>query len=847
MSAISTFPQGSADHARTGPPPGEGARHLEALYQLVDRLHRAESLCDIYGAALDAILMALRCDRASILLFDGEGVMRFVDSRGLSEGYRQVVEGHSPWTAAERNPRPICMHDVDTADLDESLRRVVKGEGISALCFVPLFVDGRLIGKFMTYYDAPHVFEDREIDLALIIGRQLAFGIARRKAEDGLRDSEERLRRDVLERRRTEAALRDNEHRLRLALEAGRMGTWEWSLASDRVTWSPGLESIHGLPPGAFGGTFEAYQADMHPEDRDRVLASIRRAVEEDVDHHQEYRIVWPDGSIHWIEARGKLFRDEDGVPARMIGVCTDVTERKRNEQRIIALGDDLRRRVEELNALLDVLPVGVLVAHDPECTHMTLNPAAAAMLEVPPGVNPSKSGPDAARLPFRIMRDGMEVPGAELPIQRAARTGEPVRGEVLEIMHQDGRASSEYICAVPLFDEAGRVRGALGAMVDMTERKRAEDALKAADRRKDEFLATLAHELRNPLAPIRNAIEILLMKSPPDPGLRWSQEVIDRQIRHMTRLLDDLLDVSRISYNKLELRRERVELAASVQSAIETSRPLIDAGRHRLTVTMPPEPLYLDADPVRLAQVFSNLLSNAAKYTEAGGHIHVRGERCGGEVRVSVSDDGVGIAAEMIGEIFGMFARGAGTLERSQGGLGVGLSLARGLVELHGGTIEACSAGLGKGSEFIVRLPVTGGERHRGETDPHAGRAQPRASGRRVLVVDDLKDSADSLATLLKVTGNEVDVAYDGESAIAQAERLRPEAILLDIGMPGLDGYEVCRRLRERPWSEGMAIVALTGWGQQDDRRRSREAGFDHHLVKPVEIAALMDLLARV
>jgi signal transduction histidine kinase len=366
---------------------------------------------------------------------------------------------------------------------------------------------------------------------------------------------------------------------------------------------------------------------------------------------------------------------------------------------------------------------------------------------------------------------------------------------------------------------------------------------VKEADRRKDQFLAILAHELRNPLAPIRNAVQVLMTRSAPDPELTWNQQVIDRQVRHMARLLDDLLDVSRISHNRLELRKERIALSAVIEAAIETSRALIDSRQHDLAVALPAEPVYLDADPVRLTQVFSNLLNNAANYTNTGGHIRLTGEVKDGDVVVSVADDGIGIAPERLARIFEVFSQERLGPERSTTGLGVGLSLVRGLVDLHGGAVEARSAGPGKGSVFTVQLPVA----------VEASILEPPAPDvelavgmrRRVLIVDDLKDSADTLAMLIRMLGHESRTAYDGEEGLAAAEEFRPDVILLDIGMPKLDGYDVCIRIREQPWSTGTCLVALTGWGREDDRRRTLEAGFDQHIVKPVDPAALTRLLA--
>ena len=378
---------------------------------------------------------------------------------------------------------------------------------------------------------------------------------------------------------------------------------------------------------------------------------------------------------------------------------------------------------------------------------------------------------------------------------------------------------------------------------VNLIERLRFEESLKKADQRKDEFLATLAHELRNPLAPISNGVQILKEMESSDPDLAWSRDVIEHQLDQMARLLDDLLDVSRITRNKLELRKTRVTLASVVQTALETSRPLIDEAGHALTVALPPEPVYLDADPVRLAQVFSNLLNNAAKYTLDGGRVRLSAERQEGEVVISVKDTGTGIIPEMLPHVFEMFSQTKRALEQSKGGLGIGLWLVKTLIEMHGGSVEAYSDGPGQGSEFVVRLPLAAEDLVPDAVPPSGEDEQWRGRKYRVLVVDDRKVTANILAKLLRKKGHEVHTAYDGEEAIIAAERLRPDVILLDIGMPKMNGYDVCRRIRNQPWGHGMYIVAQTGWGQEGDRRRSEDAGFNCHLVKPVQPAALMKL----
>jgi signal transduction histidine kinase len=368
--------------------------------------------------------------------------------------------------------------------------------------------------------------------------------------------------------------------------------------------------------------------------------------------------------------------------------------------------------------------------------------------------------------------------------------------------------------------------------------------ALTESDRRKDEFLATLAHELRNPLAPVRNAIHILRARMPPTPELQWARDVIDRQVTQMTRLIDDLMDVARISRGTFELRREHVALESLIRDAVETSRPGIDASGHDLVVHLPPEPIHLEADVIRLAQVFSNLLNNAAKYTGPGGRIAIIAERHGDTVSVAVEDSGIGIPSDMLAQVFEPFTQLDHSLERSRGGLGIGLALAKRLVEMHRGGIEAQSAGPGQGSRFIVRLPISvrQGVTSQEETQ---GRGPEAPRGRnRVLVADDNYDSATSLSILLNDAGYDVRTAGDGVQALETAVQFRPDIVLLDIGMPKLNGYEVARHVRRQPWGRDVLLVAVTGWGGADHRQQTTQAGFDHHLTKPVDPAALTRLL---
>jgi PAS domain S-box-containing protein len=396
----------------------------------------------------------------------------------------------------------------------------------------------------------------------------------------------------------------------------------------------------------------------------------------------------------------------------------------------------------------------------------------------------------------------------------------------------RDGRLIDISLTVSPVRDAAGRVVGASKIGRDISERRRRDEQQAQANRQKDDFLAMLAHELRNPLAPIRNGLQLLRVVEPGSEPAAQAQAIMERQVEHLVRLVDDLMDVSRITRGKIEMRREALDLAAIVLSAVETSRPAIEAGRHNFTLSLPAEPVVVDADFVRLAQVIANLLNNAAKYTDNGGQISLAAVRDGGEAVIRVRDNGIGIAPQTMPRLFEMFAQAEDSRSRSHGGLGIGLALARRLVELHGGRLEANSAGRGCGSEFVVRLPLAPAARSRSRSDRAPAASRKR---RRVLVVDDNVDAARTLQALLHELGHEADVAHDGQAALAAAREQRPELVLLDLSMPGMDGLEVARRLRQQPGMNGTRVAAVTGFGQEADRRRTREAGFDEHLVKPL------------
>ncbi|HEU4654063.1 MAG TPA: PAS domain-containing protein, partial [Steroidobacteraceae bacterium] len=648
------------------------AREKDALYRLADRLQRARNLNEVYEAALRAILSAVQCDRASILLFDPANVMRFVAWHGLSDTYRAATEGHSPWTIRDSHPEPIAMNDAATAGLEAWLEKIVRGEGIGALAFIPLTFNGRLIGKFMTYYNRPHEFTADEIDLSLTIARQLAFAVDHQRAQ------------------------------AELEAQASQ------------------LDLITNTAP-----VFIAY-----------------------CDQQTRFKFV-------------------NHAYAKRLGLTAT---------------DCLGKRIDEV--------IG-------ERAYESLRPYIDEVL----------SG---------------------TPVEFELTIPYPTLGE--RFMH----------CSyAPERNDAGVVVGLVAAITDITERKHAEEALRRseeklreADRRKDEFLAMLAHELRNPLAPIANALSLMQREGTASALHEQSRAIMERQIGRLSRLVDDLLEVSRITTGRIQLHMEPVPISDVIARAVETARPLIHQHNHDLQVGAPEQPVWIRGDSARLEQVLVNLLNNAAKYTDDGGRIELKTERDGNDVLIRVIDSGIGIAPDLLPRMFDLFTQGERSLDRSRGGLGIGLSLVQRLVTKHGGTVEARSTP-GEGSEFIVRLPTVDLPAPVSDTQERE-ESQPAAGSVRVLIVDDNADAAESLALLLETSGHTVATAHTGTAALAAVEAHRPEIIFLDIGLPELDGYEVAKRVRIHHPPDELVLVAMTGYGQQSDRDRSHAAGFDHHLVKP-------------
>lgn len=707
---------------------------------------------------------------------------------------------------------PYVVDDVDndpritTADLP-----AYRATHIQAVICIPLHKDGTFTAAMAVHQRTPRRWTNAEV--------QIVTTVVARSWE-------------ALERTRVTRNLRESEARFRRLAAASIIGVIRWDLdrslildANDEFLRMTGYDRAD-LAAGRLN-----FRTMTPPEWAERNEVGIHELRSKGVGGAYEKEYFRKDGERVPIIIVGVRFEDS---PSEGMSFVLDITERKRAEQELARLTAESERERRLYETILSSTPDLVYVfGLDHRFTY-----ANKALLNMWGRTWDDAIGKNCLELGYPDWHAAMH----DREIEHVVATKLPIRGEV-PFTGAPGRRIYDYIF-VPVIGANGEVEAVAGTTRDVTERKQAEEDLKAADRKKDEFLALLAHELRNPLAPIRNGLQVMRL-APGDPeAITRARTMMDRQLAHMVRLIDDLMDVSRISRNKLELRRSRVLLADIVNSAVETARPLIDAAGHVLTVSLPAPPIHLDADLTRLAQVFGNLLTNSAKYTEPGGRIWLTAQPRDGTVLVSVRDNGIGIPAESLESIFDMFSQVDRSIERSAGGLGIGLALVKGLVEMHGGAVAAASGGHGQGSTFTVTLPILEKPIDSTATETMDGEQAATAPKRRVLVVDDNRDGADSLAMMLRLMNNEVRTANDGIEAVATAEAFRPEVILMDVAMPKLNGLDATRRIRAKEWGRRATIIALTGWGQDGDRERSREAGCDGHLVKPVNLPELEEVL---
>jgi len=713
-----------------------------------------------------------------------------------------------------------------------------RGPGLLAL------VTGAIaVGFFIMQ---PHysfaVFQpEYEVGLVLYVAVGFAFIAMFESLRKAQRQAEERLRQleqEVAARRLTEQAAAEQAERLRTTLASIGDAVITTDLAGCVTNMNAVAESLTGWTTAeAMGQLLDAVFRIVNETTRKTVENPVFRALKEGliVGLANHTVLIAKDDTERPIDDSAAPIRCKEGEVVGCVLVFRDISERHRQEA-------ELRDRERQFRTLAESIPQlawmantdGHIVWYNRRWYEYT-----GTTLEEMQGWG------------WQSVHDPAELPKVLEQWKASIATGKsfdmtfPLKG-------QDNQFRPFLTRVEPVKDGEGRVVRWFGTNTDIYEQTQTANKLRQlaaelseADHRKDEFLAMLAHELRNPLAPIRNGLQLIKLAGGQAATIEQARSMMERQLTQLVRLVDDLMDVSRITRGKIELRKEWVQLTAVVNSAVESSRPLIEEMGHKLTVTLPKQPIVVDADHTRLAQVFSNLLNNAAKYSDRGGHISLAVERQGSDVVVSVKDTGIGIAADQLPRIFEMFTQVDHSLEKSQGGLGIGLTLVKRLVEMHGGRVEAKSDGPGNGSEFIVRLPVvveasipqeSGGEEEK-----------PAKLSLRILIVDDNRDGADSLGMMLRIMGNETRTAYDGQEGVDVAGEFRPEVVLFDIGMPKLNGYEACRRIREQPWGKRIVLIAVTGWGQDDDRLRSHEAGFDHHMIKPVDPKTLMTMLTGI
>jgi PAS domain S-box-containing protein len=668
--------------------------------------------------------------------------------------------------------------------------------------------------------------KERHENQVNLLNKELEIKVEERTL--ALREANHHLKQEIEERHQAERALRDSEEQLKAIVESAADGIITIDQTGTIESANAAIEAIFGYAKGELIGRDVACLIPEPDQDRhaEYLAKYLETGVKKVIGTRREAKGFHKDGHEFSLDIAVTEFHREGRY--FFTAIIRDITERKQADEALMQSKKDLDRAQEVGN-------MGWW-RHDILRNVLTWSDENYRIFGVP------KSIPLTYETFLKCVH-----PEDRRSVDTQWRAA--LKGESYDLEHRivaEGHVKWVREKAYLEYEANGKLRGGFGISQDITERRRLEDALREADRRKDEFLATLAHELRNPLAPISNGLHILQLPGIDNKTVERVREMMTRQVNNMVRLVDELMEVSRITRGKIELRKEKIDLAEVLQSAVETSRPFIEASQHQLDLDLPTEPLMLEVDKMRLTQIFANLLNNAAKYTPEGGRIWLSARREDAQAVVSVRDNGMGIPAEMLPKVFDLFTQANRTTHRAQGGLGIGLTLVHSLVTLHGGNVKVDSEGAGQGSEFTVRLPLTDKGNGPGSSLQNDSSALPLSS-RRMLVVDDNHDAADSLALLLKGLGNEVITTHDGPSSLQILENFQPTVVFLDIGMPGMDGFEVARRIRRQPKGQDITLIALTGWGQEEDRRQSQEAGINHHLVKPVDLEALKALLANI
>lgn len=783
---------------------------MESLHQLTIELQQIDDFEVALHHVLKAVATWNRTHCATLHLYrEHTDSLELVADCGLGPLSREALSGmllgpETPHGVAMAQESEIAIRDISCDARFEAHAALAAQVGYRGVHVTPLLArDGRPLGVLATYWPQPYLPNDPSQRLLDLYARQVAYLVERRQAAESLSASE--------------AAFRAMFESTAVGMAQVDTATGNFIRVNDTLVEMSGYtrEELLQMPMMAL----------THPQDVVATEHGFIGLVRGDFDRYQvEKRILRSDGKPLWVQLTMNLVSDTEGAPLYTAAVIQDISERKQMEHALRVSEQRFRTMADSVPALIWVTDM----SGQPEFVNQSYLDFFGLRPDQLPGFDPR---------PFLHPED---VKGYFGSFAKAAAIGIPWEGKT-RARRADGVWRWLQSRANPVFGATDVIVGYAGSTTDLTDLLEAQAALIETDQRKDQFLATLAHELRNPLAPLSASLASLIHKRDPQMG-REPLDRMERQIAHMTRLVDDLMQVSRITRGTVELRRQPLDLGEVLGNAIDTSRPLIDAAGHRLQWTPRVDGLWVDGDPVRLAQVFSNLLNNAAKYSTPGGEIGIEVDRREGVIEVVVSDRGFGLPPDRLNDIFDMFTQVDSASERSQGGLGIGLTLVRSLVELHGGSVTASSDGPGRGSRFTVSLPILV------EDQPVPARETKEeimhtAVARRILVVDDNRDGADAIAEFLGLMNHQVRTAYDGPEALRVAEEFSPELILLDLGMPDMDGYETCRRLRQQDSAE-YKIFALSGWGQASDLERTAACGFDHHLVKPVELMTLAQLL---
>jgi PAS domain S-box-containing protein len=812
------------------------------LERVTSRLARAMTASEIAEATIDEGTGAIEADVGALWLLSPDGTSReMVRSAGMSDQAvgsfgRLAMNRSVPVADSILRRQPIWLESWDEYQrlYPESLERVLRSEAgpgeFSTAC-LPLFIDSQMLGCLALAFLHDRTIDEDERSFMVTLSRHVALALERVRLFDAQQRTAERLSaanrmfETVVSASPTAIMVLDLDGTVRL-----------WNEASQRIFGWSEAEVLGGFVP-----TVDETQ-------RDQLVADLARIVGGERMMAVEARLLTKDRGAIDVAVWAACIRDPAGK-IQCVSIVADISDRKRAEEAHETARQALQLAEERMRLAVEATRLGTWDLMIPTGS-LSWDQRCRELFQVPPG----------APITCGTFIDAVHPEDAErvrLAIDRATAPGSDGRyeAEFRAITWRDREVRWITARGQCLFDPQGNPVRFVGTMVDVTDDKRAAEELKRsvdraqqayaaaqdAERRKDEFLAMLGHELRNPLAPIQTALQLIRLRG--DHALERERTIIERQVRHLERLVSDLLDVSRITQGKIQLKKERLEMAEIIAKALELTRPLLEQRDHKLTLNVPYEGLLVEGDHVRLTQVMTNLLTNAAKYTEPGGNISVHARREGDEVIARVKDSGAGLSPELLPAVFDLFTQASQTLARSEGGLGLGLTIAKSLVEMHGGRIEAFSDGLGRGSEFVVRLPASGVAKI--DQEPDAGASLAREPGQhpsaRVLVVDDNRDAVEILAETLQIEGHHVDVAYDGPSALEIAARCNPDVVLLDIGLPVLDGYEVARRLRRQSGGDQMNLIAVTGYGQECDRARAVEAGFDEHLVKPVDLHVLL------